>query len=125
MSPGGLKGEEAFVSVSMESWEGEVALEVEGESSRDSELPLTFIHSMTVVPVAVLEPDRDLYGSFFQSPSCQWFWKVSSVSASLSGAWISRLGGPSGPPWLNSCSLTLGLYKQDEPGRRKSAWKSV
>lgn len=49
------------MSVSMESCEGEVALEVEGESSRDSELPLTFIHSMTVVPVAVLEPDRDLW----------------------------------------------------------------
>lgn len=48
------------MSVSMESCEGEVALEVEGESSRDSELPLTFIHSITVVPVAVLEPDRDL-----------------------------------------------------------------
>lgn len=44
----------------MESCEGEVALEVDGESSRDSELPLTFIHSITVVPVAVLEPDRDL-----------------------------------------------------------------
>lgn len=48
------------MSVSMESCEGEVALEVDGESSRDSELPLTFIHSITVVPVAVLEPDRDL-----------------------------------------------------------------
>lgn len=60
MSPGGLKGEFALASVSMESCEGEVALEVEGESSRDSELPLTFIHSMTVVPVAVLEPERDL-----------------------------------------------------------------
>lgn len=48
------------MSVSMESCEGEVAREVEGESSRDSELPLTFIHSITVVPVAVLEPDRDL-----------------------------------------------------------------
>lgn len=49
-----------MASVSMESCEGEVALEVEGESRRDSELPLTFIHSITVVPVAVLEPDRDL-----------------------------------------------------------------
>lgn len=49
------------MSVSMESCEGEVALEVEGESSSDSELPLTFIHSITVVPVAVLEPDRDLW----------------------------------------------------------------
>lgn len=48
------------MSVSMENCEGEVALEGEGESSRDSELPLTFIHSITVVPVAVLEPDRDL-----------------------------------------------------------------
>lgn len=48
------------MSVSTESCEGEVALEVDGESSRDSELPLTFIHSITVVPVAVLEPDRDL-----------------------------------------------------------------
>lgn len=48
------------MSVSMESCEGEVALEVEGESSRDSELPLTFMHSITVVPVAVLEPDKDL-----------------------------------------------------------------
>ncbi len=48
------------MSVSMEICEGEVALEVEGESSRDSELPLTFIHSITVVPVAVLEPERDL-----------------------------------------------------------------
>lgn len=48
------------MSVSMESCEGEVALDVEGESSRDSELPLTFIHSITVVPVAVLEPERDL-----------------------------------------------------------------
>ena len=48
------------MSVSMESCEGDVALEVEGESSRDSELPLTFIHSITVVPVAVLEPERDL-----------------------------------------------------------------
>lgn len=48
------------MSVSMESCEGDVALEVEGESRRDSELPLTFIHSITVVPVAVLEPDRDL-----------------------------------------------------------------
>lgn len=44
----------------MESCEGEVALEVAGEPRRDSELPLTFIHSITVVPVAVLEPDRDL-----------------------------------------------------------------
>lgn len=44
----------------MESCEGEVALEVDGESRRDSELPLTFIHSITVVPVAVLDPDRDL-----------------------------------------------------------------
>lgn len=60
MSPGGLKGEEALTSVSAESCEGEVALEVEGESRRDSELPLTFIHSITVVPVAVLEPDKDL-----------------------------------------------------------------
>lgn len=33
---------------------------MEGESSRDSELLLTFIHSITVVPVAVLEPDKDL-----------------------------------------------------------------
>lgn len=49
-----------MISVSMESWEGEVALEVDGESRRDSELPLTFIHSITVVPVAVLDPDRDL-----------------------------------------------------------------
>lgn len=48
------------MSVSMEICEGEVALEVEGESSRDSELPLTFIHSITVVPVAVLDPERDL-----------------------------------------------------------------
>lgn len=48
------------MSVSIESCEGEVALEVVGESRRDSELPLTFIHSITVVPVAVLEPDRDL-----------------------------------------------------------------
>lgn len=48
------------MSVSMESCKGDVALEVEGESRRDSELPLTFIHSITVVPVAVLEPDRDL-----------------------------------------------------------------
>lgn len=55
-----MKGEEALTSVSMESCEGDVALEVEGESSSDSELPLTFIHSITVVPVAVLEPDRDL-----------------------------------------------------------------
>lgn len=61
MSPGGLKGEDGLMSVSMESCEGEVAREVEGESSRDSELPLTFIHSITVVPVAVLEPDRDLW----------------------------------------------------------------
>lgn len=60
MSPGGLKGEDALTSVSMESCEGEVALEVEGESRRDSELPLTFIHSITVVPVAVLDPDKDL-----------------------------------------------------------------
>ena len=60
MSPGGLKGEEALTSVSIESCEGDVALEVDGESSSDSELPLTFIHSITVVPVAVLEPDRDL-----------------------------------------------------------------
>lgn len=60
MSPGGFKGEEALASVSIESCEGEVALEVEGESSRDSELLLTFIHSITVVPVAVLEPDKDL-----------------------------------------------------------------
>lgn len=44
----------------MEIWEGEVALEVEGESRRDSELPLTFMHSITVVPVAVLDPERDL-----------------------------------------------------------------
>lgn len=48
------------MSVSMESCDGEVALEVDGESNRDSELPRTFIHSITVVPVAVLEPDRDL-----------------------------------------------------------------
>lgn len=48
------------MSVSTDSCEGEVALEVDGESSRDSELPRTFIHSITVVPVAVLEPDRDL-----------------------------------------------------------------
>lgn len=48
------------MSVSVECCEGEVALEVDGESRRDSELPLTFIHSITVVPVAVLEPDRDL-----------------------------------------------------------------
>lgn len=48
------------MSVSTESCEGDAALEVEGESSNDSELPLTFIHSITVVPVAVLEPDRDL-----------------------------------------------------------------
>lgn len=42
MSPGGLKGEEALVdSASTESREGEVALEVEGESRRDSELPRT------------------------------------------------------------------------------------
>lgn len=60
MSPIGRKGEEALVSASMESWEGEVAREVEGESRRDSELPLTFMHSITVVPVAVLEPDNDL-----------------------------------------------------------------
>lgn len=44
----------------MQICEGEVALEVDGESRRDSELPLTFIHSITVVPVAVLDPDRDL-----------------------------------------------------------------
>ena len=49
-----------MTSVSMESCEGEVPLEVEGESRSDSELLLTFIHSITVVPVAVLEPDRDL-----------------------------------------------------------------
>lgn len=49
------------MSVSMESCEGEVALDVDGES-RDSELPLTFIHSITVVPVAVLDPDKDLGG---------------------------------------------------------------
>lgn len=55
-----MKGEEPLISVSTESWEGEVALEVDGESRRDSELPLTFIHSITVVPVAVLDPDRDL-----------------------------------------------------------------
>lgn len=55
-----MNGEEPLISVSMESWEGEVALEVDGESRRDSELPLTFIHSITVVPVAVLDPDRDL-----------------------------------------------------------------
>lgn len=55
-----MKGEEDLTSVSIKSWEGDVALEVEGESSNDSELPLTFIHSITVVPVAVLEPDRDL-----------------------------------------------------------------
>lgn len=61
MSPRGLKGEDDLMSVSMESCEGEVAREVEGESSRDSELPLTFIHSITVVPVAVLEPDKDLW----------------------------------------------------------------
>ena len=42
----------------MESWEGVVALEVEGEA-RDSELPCTWVHSMTVVPVAVLELDKD------------------------------------------------------------------
>lgn len=57
-----MKGEEPLISVSMESCEGEVALEVDGESRRDSELPLTFIHSITVVPVAVLDPDRDLEG---------------------------------------------------------------
>lgn len=55
-----MKGEEPLISVSMESWEGEVALEVAGESRSDSELPRTFIHSITVVPVAVLDPDRDL-----------------------------------------------------------------
>lgn len=60
MRPGGLKGDDALVSVSIDSCEGEVALEVEGESSKDSELPLTFMHSITVVPVAVLEPDKDL-----------------------------------------------------------------
>lgn len=60
MSPGGLKGEDALWSCSVESCEGEVALDVDGESKRDSELPLTFIHSITVVPVAVLEPDKDL-----------------------------------------------------------------
>lgn len=61
MSPRGLKGEYALPwSVSMQSCKGEVALEVDGESRRDSELPLTFIHSITVVPVAVLDPDRDL-----------------------------------------------------------------
>lgn len=49
-----------MISVSMESCEGDVALELDGESSRDSELPLTFIHSITVVPVAVLDPDKDL-----------------------------------------------------------------
>lgn len=55
-----MKGEDALTSVSMESCDGEVALEVDGESNRDSELLRTFIHSITVVPVAVLEPDRDL-----------------------------------------------------------------
>ena len=49
-----------MVSASMESWEGEVAREVAGESRSDSELPLTFMHSITVVPVAVLDPDNDL-----------------------------------------------------------------
>lgn len=44
----------------MDNCEGDVALDVEGESRRDSELLLTFIHSITVVPVAVLEPDKDL-----------------------------------------------------------------
>lgn len=39
ISPGGLPGEEASrASTSIESWEGVVALEVEGEA-RDSELP--------------------------------------------------------------------------------------
>lgn len=55
-----MNGDDGLTSVSMESCEGDVALEVEGESRRDSELLLTFIHSITVVPVAVLEPDRDL-----------------------------------------------------------------
>lgn len=60
MSPGGLKGEMGFTSVSVRRCIGDVALEVVGELSNDSELPLIFIHSITVVPVAVLEPDRDL-----------------------------------------------------------------
>lgn len=59
MSPVGLPGEDtSLASTSMESWEGVVALEVEGEA-RDSELPCTWVHSMTVVPVAVLELDKD------------------------------------------------------------------
>lgn len=57
MRHGGLKGY-TLVSASMESRDGDVAREVEGEC-RDSELPCTFMHSITVVPVAVLEPDSE------------------------------------------------------------------
>lgn len=57
MRHGGLKGD-TLVSASIESWDGDVAREVEGEF-RDSELPRTFMHSITVVPVAVLEPDSE------------------------------------------------------------------
>lgn len=57
MRHGGLNGE-TLVSASMESGEGEVAREVDGEF-RDSELPRTLMHSITVVPVAVLEPDNE------------------------------------------------------------------
>lgn len=71
MKPGGFKGE-ILDSASTDSWEGEVAREVVREV-RESELPHTFMHSITVVPVAVLELDSDLYGSLdFQSFRYQW-----------------------------------------------------
>lgn len=54
----GLPGEEVLRSASAESWEGVVALETEGDT-RDSELPRVLAHSTAVVPVVVLEPERD------------------------------------------------------------------
>lgn len=58
ISPVGRPGEEVLRSASAESWEGVVALETEGDV-RDSELPRALAHSMAVVPVAVLELERD------------------------------------------------------------------
>ncbi|TNN46553.1 hypothetical protein EYF80_043227 [Liparis tanakae] len=94
MSPGALKGEDALMSVSMESCEGEGALGGEGESSRDSELPRTFMHSITVVPVAL--PVGGEAQLWFSLPlgglDLQTGGSVGSPPARLSNAGFGRAG---------------------------------